>query len=83
MSRKNVPIIPPKITYHATEFGPVKVIRRSVWCKLLMVRAISLWNRVYVADTIITRRMWESQLVKIRAQHTSGLWRNLPDSLTK
>lgn len=83
MPRKKVPIIPPKISYHATEFGTIKVIRQSVLCKLLMVHAVSLWNRVYTADSVITRRMWESQLVKIRAQRTSGFWRNLPDSLTK
>lgn len=83
MHRKNVPIIPPKISYHATEFGMVKIIRQSVLCKLLMVRAISLWNRVYVVNTVITRRMWESQLVKIQAQRTLGFWRNLPNILTK
>jgi len=82
MPRKSVRIIPPKISYHATEFGTVKVIRQSVLCRLLMVRAISLWNRVYIQDSVITRRMWEFQLGKIRAQRLHGFWRNLPDILT-
>jgi hypothetical protein len=83
MKNHKIPFVPPKVSYHRTEFGTVKVIRSSTLCKLLMVRAISVWNRVYVRDSIITPRMWQLQLTKLRTQRANGLLKNLRNSLTK
>ena len=82
MQRNKIPFIPPKVSYHHTEFGTVKVIRNSMLCRLLMVRAISVWNRVYIRDAIITPRMYRFQLTKLRTQRGDGLLKNLRTSLT-
>jgi len=65
--------MPPKITLIRSEFGPIKVVRRSVWCWLLGVRAIALWNRVYVIDSHVTPHMWARQLERITLQHRHGM----------
>lgn len=41
-------IVPPKISYHVVEnLGTIKVIRRSLWCWVIGVKAIAIWNRIY------------------------------------
>lgn len=75
-------VIPPKISYLTTAFGRVKIIRSSRWCKLLGLRYIAIWNRVYAATPIITQKMFQHQLKKIQLQRTEGFWKHIRKSLT-
>jgi hypothetical protein len=59
----------------------IKIRRSSKLCKWLKIPFLVMWNRVYVRDSVVTRRIYQAILSELETQQRTGLLKSLLDML--
>jgi hypothetical protein len=84
MRKKIDPLaIPPRVGFYTHDFRDgrgkirIKIIRDSKLCKWLRIPVLTFWNRIYLRDTVITRKRLLMELSIIRIQRHCGFWPSL------
>ena len=67
--------LPQKVSYINTDIGKIKIIRRSVLCRVMQTKSIAIWNRVYVSTEYITPKMLRCELDILRRQRNHLIWK--------
>lgn len=59
----------------------ITVSRSSKICKWLKVPFLVVWNRVYVRDSVVTKKIFDAILLEIGTQRQQGLLQTIKEFL--